>query len=553
MDKICDRIAHCSEQFSLVSDGLMHLQLHKFSVNAMLPYFLRTTDPALARPHAQRVDTVIWKALLDFSEVSLQDREDPLLYNTFEDARRQAAMRIAEGGFGLTPNECVAVPAFYSAVSRALRFAARCEFRPVMDFLASGAFRAMPLCELYVKARQDLITWGAEEPAPTSQPSQPHGTCGSSQGSKQTKPKPIVLPTLEDIIAPVNPTAQVIFPEQKALTKLAQKADPNWSPEGLSTEGKTRVKHLSKQAIKARGDGDETATYLQGIANFEEKQEIFNSPLAFIAHTESLQERFPRDVFAVIFCYILGMPAAQCLQKREITRCEACDDPMDRFGHHRMTCKATAAYHAAHAQLANAFADIARKSGVPFTDKGVPSHLTSQKIGDALCVLSSDCRQLVLDYTVVHPRSGTPHAAGQWNHEALSNAARNKWNRHGRAYAIIGFAFAPCAITTYGHMHGHLLRLLYIMAKKRAHLVHVHHRPLTHIDQLFGRFFAQSRARIGAAVARGMALRALGASALGVSRVFLKHIAPARYRDQSLSTGPHLAAGHTQWRLTLSM
>ena len=65
--------------------------------------------------------------------------------------------------------------------------------------------------------------------------------------------------------------------------------------------------------------------------------------------------------------------------------------------------------------------------------------------------------------------------------------------------------------------------------------------------------FAQSRARIGAAVARGMALRAMGVSALGVSKVFLKHVAPALYRDQILSTGPHLSAGHTQWRLALSL
>ena len=118
---------------------------------------------------------------------------------------------------------------------------------------------------------------------------------------------------------------------------------------------------------------------------------------------------------------------------------------------------------------------------------------------------------------------------------------------------LIGFAFAPCIMTTYGQMDAHLLRLLYILAKKRAHLVHVHHRPLCDVEVLFGRFFAQSRARLGAAVARGMALRALGSSMLGVSKVFLKHVAPARFRDQMLSAGPHFAAGHTQWRLTLSV
>lgn len=549
---IGDKIAQCSEQFSVVSDGLIHLQLHKFSVNAMLPYFLRTTNPSLTLPHAQRVDATVWKALLNYSEISEPDEDDPALHSIYEDARRQVGLWIAEGGFGITPNECVAVPAFYSAVSRALRFAAQCGYEPITTFLASEDFRSSPLCVQYLHARQDLITWGATEPMQHDGASQATGDSERHDGDGRKKPRPIILPALEDIIAHVR-TAHLVFPEQKALTRLAQKANQRWSPEGLSAAGRVRTRHLSKQSITARMEGDETATYLQGIANFEEKQEIVHSPLSFLTHTESLHEGFSREVFAVLISYLLGLPAPQCLQRPDTARCEACNEPMDRFGHHRMSCKTTAAYHAAHAQLANAFAAIAHQSGVPFTEKGVPSHLTSQKVGDALCALSSDCRKLVLDYTVVHPRYGTPNAAGQWNHEALANAVRNKWNHHGRPYAIIGFAFAPCAITTYGRMHGHLLRLLYILAKKRAHMVHVHHRPLTHIDHLFGRFFAQGRARIGAAVARGMALRALGVSSLGVSKVFLKHVAPALYRDQTLSTGPHLSAGHTQWRLALSL
>ena len=107
-------------------------------------------------------------------------------------------------------------------------------------------------------------------------------------------------------------------------------------------------------------------------------------------------------------------------------------------------------------------------------------------------------------------------------------------------------------MTTYGQMDGHLLRLLYIFAKKQAEAVHVHQRPSTPVEYLFGLFFAQSRARIGAAVARGMALRAMGCSLMGVSKVFLRHIAPARYRDQTLSAGEHLAAGFSQWRLALA-
>jgi hypothetical protein len=91
-------------------------------------------------------------------------------------------------------------------------------------------------------------------------------------------------------------------------------------------------------------------------------------------------------------------------------------------------------------------------------------------------------------------------------------------------------------MTAYDQVDAHFLglRLLYILATRRAEKVHIHSRPFTPIRHLFLLFFAQSRARIRAAVAGGMALRALGCSLFGVSKVFLRHIAPTRYRDQTL-------------------
>ena len=188
-------------------------------------------------------------------------------------------------------------------------------------------------------------------------------------------------------------------------------------------------------------------------------------------------------------------------------------------------------------------------------DKNLPRHLTTDKVGDALINLSDDSRPLVLDYTVTHPLQGSSTAAGNptWNDKALTQTSKAKCTKHGREYAVLGFAFAPCVMTTYGRMDAHLLRLLSILATKQAELVHVHQRPFTPVEQLYGTFFASSRARIGAAVARGMALRALGCSLLGVSKVFLRHIAPARYRDQTLSAGEHLAAEFSQWRFALTV
>jgi hypothetical protein len=56
-----------------------------------------------------------------------------------------------------------------------------------------------------------------------------------------------------------------------------------------------------------------------------------------------------------------------------------------------------------------------------------------------------------------------------------------------------------------------------------------------------------------AAVARGMALREMGCSLMGVSKVFLWHVAPTRYGDQTLAAGKHLALGFSQWRLALAV
>jgi hypothetical protein len=107
-------------------------------------------------------------------------------------------------------------------------------------------------------------------------------------------------------------------------------------------------------------------------------------------------------------------------------------------------------------------------------------------------------------------------------------------------------------MTTYGQIHGHLLRLLYVLAKKQAETVLVHERPFTHIEHLFRLFFAQSRARIRAAVARGMALSVMGCLLMGVSKVFLWHLAPTRYGEQTLAAGEHLAPGFSQWHLALA-
>ncbi len=364
----------------------------------------------------------------------------------------------------------------------------------------------------YEKARNDLLQSGAQEPEPENTASQPPipemraPLAGDKAEAQKKESKRPVLPKIEAVLTHRATNPPLYFPDQRRLTQLYQNAQPKWSNEGLTAEGKNHTSFLSKQTIQADSTLGPTAAYLQDIGKFKKGQKIKHSPLAFTTHTESLSEPFPRDLFAVFFCYTLGLLAPMCLQTRGVDKCEGCNDPMDRQGHHRMSCKKTSSYNAAHSTFAAAVAHVMHQSSVQYADKGVPTHLTNNKIGDALCNLSNGAKKLILDYTVVHPRI----AHGRWNPAVLATKVTGKWTKHGPDYAVLGLAFAACAATTYGQLHEHILHILYIAAQRRAELLHVYHRPLVDIDQLFGTAFAQSRARVGAALARGMALRAFG-------------------------------------------
>jgi hypothetical protein len=78
--------------------------------------------------------------------------------------------------------------------------------------------------------------------------------------------------------------------------------------------------------------------------------------------------------------------------------------------------------------------------------------------------------------------------------------------------------------------------------------------PLPRAEDLFDQVQgANFFTKIDLRWARGMAPRAFGTSAMGLCKVFLRHIAPERAReDQNLTAGPHFSAGHAQWREALA-
>jgi hypothetical protein len=175
------------------------------------------------------------------------------------------------------------------------------QFTPITEYLASPAFCNHPLCVAYTKARQDLIDWGAQEPEQTQSLIDDILSQGISQQQQEPKNKCPVLPAVADVLV-YSSSQQLVFPEQKALTRLAQKVQLCWSTKGLTEEGKKRVQHLSRPC----STDDDTGKYLQSIAKFPEELQLQHSPLAFISHTESLSEQFPKDLFSVVFCFLLA-------------------------------------------------------------------------------------------------------------------------------------------------------------------------------------------------------------------------------------------------------
>ena len=188
---------------------------------------------------------------------------------------------------------------------------------------------------------------------------------------------------------------------------------------------------------------------------------------------------------------------------------------------------------AAHDHLDDCVRDLARPAHVNYTNEKelVPSHADSNKKGDALTTLSRDAWPQVLDFTLVHPCSGS----GVWDSNALQNSVNRKMDKHNGAYFGLGFTFVACAVTTFGVLHQEFLRLLYILARRQAEVIVSYHRPDADFADMLGMCFAANRAKVGAAVARGMAMRALSYCKQGVRRFRVgQGLVPYGHVDQQL-------------------
>ena len=211
----------------------------------------------------------------------------------------------------------------------------------------------------------------------------------------------------------------------------------------------------------------------------------------------------------------------ECLHPRkpegDLYQCHCAAHPIpDPAGHHKMNCK-NCGKKGAHDHVDHCMVAVAKSANVNYTnDKDlVPSHDDSNKKGDALTTLTRDAWPQVLDFTMVHPYTGT----GAWIPNAVQAAHNRKMEKHNRAYERQALSFIPCVLSTYGALGDEFVRLLYILARRQAEIIINHHRPDDDYVQILGLCFAANKSKVGAAAARGMAMRALSCTKDGRRRI----------------------------------
>lgn len=218
--------------------------------------------------------------------------------------------------------------------------------------------------------------------------------------------------------------------------------------------------------------------------------------------------------------YLLGVPHSATLLPRRadgsLLPCRHCNAIPDVNGHHKQVCR-YCGKKSAHDLLNQVMTGLARPACIGYSTTSVPCHDDSNKTGDALLSFptsDSTTTHAVADFTMRHMFSGT----GTWNDRALQDAHNQKVAKHRIPYQRQDLSFIPCVASTYGVIGADFLRLLYVMARKQAEVIVTHHRPDTSYRQIVGYCFTNNRVKLGAAIARAMAMRALSYTKLGVRR-----------------------------------
>ena len=100
--------------------------------------------------------------------------------------------------------------------------------------------------------------------------------------------------------------------------------------------------------------------------------------------------------------------------------------------HHDFTCPKHAAFKSGHNHIVTAFEMLVGAAGIQCTanEKSVPSHSTTNSVGDVHCKLSCALRSEILDMSMIHP----PCHSGSCPVQKLKERHGDKMCKHKAAY-----------------------------------------------------------------------------------------------------------------------
>lgn len=256
-----------------------------------------------------------------------------------------------------------------------------------------------------------------------------------------------------------------------------------------------------------------------------DKTQLSQTPLSWLLAVPGSPrfDSFPRYALALFFSMALGVPIPEPpgLDPAPDERLCRCHQPLDKLGHHRLSCpkwyRSTATR--SHDRLVHSLVDALRSFGTACTAQPsqIPTHGHSNKHGDIFFepkLLSG--RSVVVDVAVAHPVTGNPRspnspAVGKWQPETLSQRFSSKKSKHNSYYLAIGCTFVPLVVSTFGVMHEDFVRFLWLVSRpsQDSSLAVGEVREAGPSASLRQLLFAKLRARVAVAAAYAAAMRLL--------------------------------------------
>lgn len=400
-----------------VDDGRHFAQLVRFCVKTQLGFTLRSALPSHTSPAASQLDAAATAAVGEYvtgqagwEPASLRD--DPTSHDC---ASLILQLSSSRGGWGLTPLEGAADPAFYAGYAEFLRWTQT----SVPSLLAFHTSQVTPGADLrlsthppvrhLVRIHNALVADCDAVVVPPDPPAQPPaGT--------------LVLPALGSILLD---SAEPRVPRQRHVTKAHMQ---HWQPHIDILRRPACVDKLKDllDAQKEQLIDVETPDLspLIGSVVHLTKGTVSHRPTAFLGTFDSgPNRRFPKALFQVWGCHSLGLqpPPSRALAQAEV-RCRcSCKALYDAAGHHAQTCvsHSRSAFHRGHEDVLAVWKELSSLAEVPATV--LPAQLPRPPLtGDDRHadikweLRTRRCVAVVGDVSIVHPFQGKGRGRETW-------------------------------------------------------------------------------------------------------------------------------------------